>query len=599
MVSNGQATGGSSHYDVLIIGGGPGGSTTGSFLKKYNPALRVLILEKEKFPREHVGESQLPAISAVLHEMGAWDKVEAANFPIKVGATYRWGATKDLWDFEFVPLTRFKDEPRPASFDGIRRLTAFQVDRGVYDKILLDHAASLGCEVRECVQVTEVGREGDRVTQVRLSTGEAVTAKHYIDASGNAAVLRRAMGVGTFVPTKLKNIAIWDYWENAEWAVSVGVGGTRVQVMSQGHGWIWFIPLSPTRTSIGFITGAEYYQKCGKKPEELYSEAVKNDPRISKLVANATRENKVRTTKDWSFVSDRMSGENWFLVGESAGFADPILAGGLTLTHLSAREVAYIILAAEAGDHEMGWMKKHYTDSNRKRIMQYIRFADFWYASNGVFESLREYTSEIAKDAGLKMNAQEAFRWLSLGGFNDEDWHFPGLGGLDLPAVIEVTKIFSGQENVDWMMNKYNTFKLNLLGAQRSHVMYASNGKITKIPAYTRAGKTLPEYGMYGVVIEALKHTDNLTGLRDYLMHMVRTGRMAMFAASPPLFLQQGFVTLEGMLSDNWVVGSVDKKRPMTPFTHKKLESNIKWTKDVQLGDNARIADALKDDVAS
>ncbi|MFI4916853.1 MAG: tryptophan 7-halogenase, partial [Phycisphaerales bacterium JB060] len=126
--------------DVAIIGGGPSGSTLATLLRKYNPALKVLVLEKEVFPREHVGESQLPAISPILNEMGVWDKVEAANFPVKLGASLTWGRDGERWDFDFYPVEEFKDEPRPAKFEGQRQRTAFQVERSIYDKILLDHA---------------------------------------------------------------------------------------------------------------------------------------------------------------------------------------------------------------------------------------------------------------------------------------------------------------------------------------------------------------------------------------------------------------------------------------------------------------------------
>src|SRR6185503_13523882 len=186
---------GSPQYDVAIIGGGPGGSTTGSLLRKYDPNIRVLILEKELFPRDHIGESQLPPISDVLDEMGCWDKVEAANFPIKIGATFRWGHTPELWDFEFLPIKDFKDEPRPAKYVGQRRQTAFQVDRSIYDTILLRHAEELGAIVHEETGIATVERDGDRVTGLVTKDGTRVTARHYVDATGHVGLLRRAMQV--------------------------------------------------------------------------------------------------------------------------------------------------------------------------------------------------------------------------------------------------------------------------------------------------------------------------------------------------------------------------------------------------------------------
>ena len=135
MASNGT-------YDVAIIGGGPAGSTAATLLKKYAPELRVLVLEKEIFPRDHIGESMLTAIGPVLGEMGVWDAVEAADFPIKIGASYTWGRNHDRWDINFYPIEKWRNDPRPAKFEGQRRHTAFQVDRSKYDRILLDHAQS-------------------------------------------------------------------------------------------------------------------------------------------------------------------------------------------------------------------------------------------------------------------------------------------------------------------------------------------------------------------------------------------------------------------------------------------------------------------------
>lgn len=212
-------------FDIAIIGGGPAGSTCASLLRKYNPSLRVGVFEKEKFPREHVGESQLPLIGTILQEMGCWDKVEAAEFPIKLGATFRWGSSPALWDFEFIPFRDFRDEPRPAKFVGQRLWTAFQVERAVYDKILLDHAAELGAEVHQECAVRTVHRDEsdpDRVRCLEMTDGRTVEAKYFVDASGHAGVLRRAMEVPVSYPGNIKNVAFWDYWDNAEWAVTIG-----------------------------------------------------------------------------------------------------------------------------------------------------------------------------------------------------------------------------------------------------------------------------------------------------------------------------------------------------------------------------------------
>ena len=197
---------GMAHVDVAIIGGGPAGSTTGSFLRKYGNDPKIMVLERETFPRDHVGESGLPSLCRTLDEIGVWDKVEAAGFPIKVGATYKWGKNPELWNFDFVPMAAFDAElTRPGTYSGQRVRTAFQVDRAVYDEILLDHAAELGCEVRETTRVVKVHRAGDRVTGLELEGGEILTAEWYIDASGHAGILRRAMDVATTCPTSLQN----------------------------------------------------------------------------------------------------------------------------------------------------------------------------------------------------------------------------------------------------------------------------------------------------------------------------------------------------------------------------------------------------------
>jgi flavin-dependent dehydrogenase len=546
------------HYDVVIAGGGPGGSTTGSLLKKYRPDTSVLIVEREVFPREHIGESQLPQIGSILDEMGAWPAVEAADFPIKMGATFLWGRSGELWDFNFIDPAEFRDEPRPAPYAGYRKLTALQVDRAKYDDILLRHAAGLGCEVRQGTAVRQVLRDGDRVTGLALSDGTTVTGTYYIDASGNAAVLRRAMGVQVEVPTALKNIAVWDYWENAEWADTIGIGGTRIQVISVGYGWLWFIPLGPTRTSLGLVVPASYYKASGKTPAELYDAALAAAPRIQALTAKGTREGKVRTTNDWSFVADRTVGENWFLVGEAAGFADPILSAGMTLTHVGGQELAYTLIDLMAGRHDPAWLTRHYHENQVRRVRQHMRFAEFWYAANGQFTDLREHCQEIAAESGLTLTAHQAWAWLARGGFTHEVLGQVAVGGLDGTAIKALTRMFTdGTE--DWAAGDKNVFRLRLDGAAAEDIPTYENGTIRPVRCYTRDGRRLAVAGMTELVVRALERHADAQALLTAITQAIRA------RVGPPedrAVVRQAANVLEFLVGEGWVEASLDPSRP-------------------------------------
>ncbi|AIE87585.1 NAD(P)/FAD-dependent oxidoreductase [Fimbriimonas ginsengisoli] len=546
-------------FDVAIIGGGPGGSTTGTLLKKHNPALRVAIFERETFPRDHVGESQLPGISAVLDEMGAWDKVEAANFPIKLGGTYRWGRSRELWDVMFYPIDKFENQARPAKYEGQRRATAFQVDRAIYDKILLDHAREMGCEVFENTRVTEIEREGDRVAGLKLQNGEKVTARHYVDASGHAGILRRAMGVQVEYPTTLQNIAIWDYWQNADWAVEIGVGGTFIQVMSVGYGWIWFIPLGPTRTSIGLVIPAEYYKQSGRRPAELYEKALKDDDRIANLMRNAVSENKLTTTKDWSFLASRQTGENWMLVGESGGFADPILSAGLTITHAAGREAAFTILELDRGKVDSAWLKKQYGVRQSQRVTNHMRFADYWYTTNEQLTDLKGFIQKIASDNGLDLTPDNAWSWLAQGGFIRDDLS-TGTGSFSVQAIRALGEFLSEVPAAS-PLNSNNVFTLDLKGASWTTLAHYEAGAVSKRDAYERDGKLLPMDGLFDLLIQILQRERTSRGIVDALNQSFEHLR------SDPMRRHHVVISAlrawEALVLDGWVAASHDPTQPL------------------------------------
>ncbi|MCW5756986.1 MAG: tryptophan 7-halogenase [Phycisphaeraceae bacterium] len=554
--------------DVAIIGGGPSGSTLATLLRKYNPALSVLVIEKETFPREHVGESQLPAISPILWEMGVWDKVEAAGFPVKLGASLTWGRDNERWDFDFYPVEEFKDEPRPAKFEGQRTRTAFQVERSIYDTILLDHAAEQGADVRQGALVREILKTGDRVDGLHMDNGDTIVARYYVDASGTHATLRRAMGVDVDAPHSLRNVAFWSYWDNIQWAVEIGVGGTRVQVRSLPYGWIWFIPLSPTRASVGLICPAEYYKNTGLSPEEIYHKALSEQQEIASLMTESAQTDKVHAAKDWSQVAHRVTGDNWYVCGEAAGFADPILAAGMTLAHGSARELAYTILEMERGELDKAWLKRSYDEKTRKNIRQHIRFAQFWYASNGCFKDLQEHCQNIAQEAGLQLNPQEAWRWLAQGGFSNQTLDAAHLGSFDLGTAKQLVGKFGDaeldleKETLTFM--QYNKLTLDFRNVRDDKVAEYREGRVVPVDCVVRDGKILPKVGAYPVLVNMLAKSNDPNQIFGYLQQQIRGGQTPERAT---MLMRQLVQAMEVMVVDGWVICENDPNRPMPKWT--------------------------------
>ncbi len=549
--------------DIAIIGGGPAGSTTGALLKKYNPNLDVAIFERELFPRDHVGESLLPMVTSVLHESGAWEKVEAANFPIKLGAAYRWGkqSDEDLYYFHFLRSQKFETKERPGKYEGQRREATFQVDRSIYDKILLDHAAELACRVYQQAKVAEIQRDGDRVLglKVNLQEGEQrVEARHYVDASGGESLMRRTMGVGTASPTSLRNIAIWDYWQNAEWAETVGGEGTYVYVLSIGPGWIWFIPLGPTRTSIGFVTSAEHYRESGKSTEQIYLEAISQQPLVRQLTRNANREHRLQATKDWSFVADRLHGENWFLAGDACGFADPILAAGLTLAQVGARRVAYSILEIEHGSTDPEWIKDQYDEIQRRNTNNHIRFADYWYSANEQFTDLKEYCSQIAEDAGLTLDADAAFRWLGTGGFADELSGLPTSGTFTVSAIKGFTSRFSAGKT-SWSVFENNLFEIDVEGAENDRVAMYDRGSVHQLPCLRKGTRVWPLSLVYKCVYNALSREVEIQPLAERFILELQKENFPISEEIARACLE----TLESLVTEGWVKARFDPSLPL------------------------------------
>jgi flavin-dependent dehydrogenase len=543
---------------VAIIGGGPAGSTVGTLLKKYKPDLEVAIFEREQFPRDHVGESQLPATTWILEEMGVWEKVEEAGFPVKLGAAYRWGATDELWYLDFIEPGAYESLPRPAKLSPQRRKTAFQVDRSRYDAILLDHAEAVGCNVYRQARVRDVNQTDGFVTGLVVEPQDRATfevkARSYVDASGEGGVLRNALGVPTECPTTLRNIAFWDYWQQAEWAERAGDSATRIQVMSLGWGWMWFIPISDVRTSVGLVLPAEHYKQLGKRPEEIYLEAVQAEPMIRELTRCANREGRFSATKDWNFLASDLAGENWFLTGDSCGFADPILSAGMTLAHTSARKVAYSILELLRRTEAPAWIRSQYSDGHRHQIRHHMRFAEFWYAGNGRFTDLKEYCSELAQSAGLELDAEEAFYWLATGGFAVDTIGVPMAATFPMSGVKLMTSRITGQA-ANSVLQGRNMVERQLEGVVETTFANYEGGRVRPVPCLVRGDRKLPFQGAFAILLNGIAGAIEIDALLAGCVSMMR----ARGASRSPSVLVEA---LEALVAEGWVRAWRDEAKP-------------------------------------
>ncbi|MBW3112518.1 tryptophan 7-halogenase [Bacillus sp. MCCB 382] len=309
------------YYDVIVVGGGPAGATASALLAKNGKD--VLVIEKEVFPRYKIGESLVTGIIPILKELEIYDKVKRDDFIQKYGVTLLWGNTIDPWHIYF-------GETGP---DGGEYDYAFQVERSKFDQILLNNAREKGATVLEGHQVIEFIEIDGRCTGVRYRkpNGEEyiVHAKYIIDASGQATLLARKNKLIEY-DEKLKNIAVWSYFEDVEQYEHRAAGNILTENTTDG--WIWVIPLANGKTSIGWVSNGNWTKEKGNlNLEQKFREVLSNSIETKRRIKNARQVDSVRTAKDWSYVSKQFYGPGYVLAGDAAGFIDPLFSSGVFL----------------------------------------------------------------------------------------------------------------------------------------------------------------------------------------------------------------------------------------------------------------------------
>ena len=315
--------------DVIVVGGGPAGASAAAILAENG--LSTLVLERDRFPRYHVGESLLPALWELSDRLGVTAQVEAAGFVVKQGIRF---ARRDDPD-DVVLLSAEYPEYFPRAY-------TYHVDRARFDALLLDNARAKGADVREGWMVSDVQMEGGRVTGVLAArSGEApraIAARVVVDATGRDCLIARKMGWRRPDPSLNKVAHFTQYAGGRKSAVGDLLhpadridGATTTDVHTVDGGWLWYIPLRDDVVSVGAVLDAHIAGRLAGEPEAVFEAALADCPRVRAQLEGARRTMPVQTISGISYINESFAGDGFVLVGDASMFVDPIFSAGVTL----------------------------------------------------------------------------------------------------------------------------------------------------------------------------------------------------------------------------------------------------------------------------
>ena len=350
-------------YDVAIIGGGPAGSTAAALLAM--KGRRIVVFEKEKFPRFHIGESLLPHSLRAFDRLGVRETMNARYLP-KFGGEIATACGSKALSFLFE--SGFRSTVK----------SAYQVERSDFDKMLLDHAAKLGAEVHEETAVEQMDFDDDGVTlEVRAAAGtRKVRARYLLDCSGRNAVVGQKFDLKARY-AHLQKFSVFAHYEHAQ--RDEGREGTLTRLIRAKAHWFWMIPIDETRTSVGVVMDSADFKAMRKTLEETLAWAIEDSALMRERMRDAVLVSPVRSAGDYSYRNTRLTGDRWLLAGDAAGFIDPIFSTGVFIAIHSGEQCAELLdTALDHPGKRAGLFAKYERKLNRLMNM-YLRFVTAWY----------------------------------------------------------------------------------------------------------------------------------------------------------------------------------------------------------------------------
>jgi len=315
-------------FDVVVIGGGPAGSTVSALIAQRG--YRVQLFERDRFPRFHIGESLIPETYWVMKRLGMLEKMKSSHFVKKysvqfINASGKLSAPFYFWD----------NKPHECS-------QTWQVVRSEFDLMMLRNAQAQGVEGRQPVRGLDVIFDGSRAIGVRIQkeggSPEEVRARVVVDASGQSTILQNRLKLRLWDPVLNKG-AIWSYYQGAYRDTGRDEGATLVIQTPNQQGWFWYIPQHDDVVSLGVVAPFDYLFKGRESHEDSFAKEVNACPAVKQRIKNATRITGCFATKDYSYRSKEVAGDGWVLVGDAFGFLDPLYSSGVLLA-LKSGELA-------------------------------------------------------------------------------------------------------------------------------------------------------------------------------------------------------------------------------------------------------------------